>query len=318
MDRGFLDGFEHRVGRGRRQLLQIPGQEDVVGWHARAERHVDAGEDPGAGRHPAGRGHVELDDGAGAGAVVHVVVDQAGVAPDRDPLPGGLQVGLGGDRVLEVAELVADVGQQFDEGDAEVGLAPLDPAGHQRGDQVEQCLPEAGVVLGQVVNRRPVGQRGCRARPRLAVETGGAAGLEAEVHCGVGGVEPAAGDPQRVGGEIAGPVDLDDQVPVLGRDVEHPQPADAHAAVDGEKLGMASQPGRRRLLDEVDAHEPLRFQALGQHLDVVDPVEGRVGQEQGAAGRVVAGERRPVGDGGGHRRITRWTQAPAAGTVPAR
>ena len=48
------------------------------------------------------------------------IVDQPRVAAHRDALAGGAQVRLGGDGVLVVAEVVADVGQQLDQGDAEV------------------------------------------------------------------------------------------------------------------------------------------------------------------------------------------------------
>ena len=69
----------------------------------------------------------DLHPRAGVAAVVHAVVDEPGVAAQRDPAAGGVEVGLGGDRVLPVGELVGDVGQQLDERHADVGGDALGP-----------------------------------------------------------------------------------------------------------------------------------------------------------------------------------------------
>ena len=63
------------------------------------------------------RGGLDLEShpGARVAAVVHGVIQQAGVAAHRGALAGGAQVGLGGDGVLVVAEFIAHVGQQFDQ-----------------------------------------------------------------------------------------------------------------------------------------------------------------------------------------------------------
>jgi len=58
------------------------------------------------------------------------------------------QVRLGGHGVLVVAEVVADVGQQLDEGDADVRDVALNHATrHGDGQPVEEELTEAVVVL---------------------------------------------------------------------------------------------------------------------------------------------------------------------------
>ena len=49
------------------------------------------------------------------------VVEQRAWRRTETPPPGGAEVGLGRDRVLEVAEVVGDVGEQLDERDADVG-----------------------------------------------------------------------------------------------------------------------------------------------------------------------------------------------------
>ncbi len=63
----------------------------------------------------------QLHPRAGVAAVVHAVVDEARVAAHRDAPAGRAEVGLGGDRVLRVAQVVGDVGEQLDERDAEIG-----------------------------------------------------------------------------------------------------------------------------------------------------------------------------------------------------
>ncbi len=95
---------------------------------------------------------VHADPGAGVAALVHLVVDQARVAAYRDALAGRLEVGLGGDGVLVVAEVIADVGEDLDEGDAEVGGVALLPVRHDERQAVQDQGAEAGVVLGEVVD----------------------------------------------------------------------------------------------------------------------------------------------------------------------
>ena len=56
----------------------------------------------------------------GVAALVQRVVDQPRVTAHGDALPRRVEIGLGRDRVLVVAQVVADVGEQLDERDAEV------------------------------------------------------------------------------------------------------------------------------------------------------------------------------------------------------
>ena len=132
----------------------------------------------------------------------------------RGPPPRGAEVGLGGDRVLVVAEVVADVGEQLDERDAEVGGAALAPVRHRHGEAVEDQPAEAGVVLGEVVEvRRRQLRLGRHVVVGRAVEVRRAVDLERERHLRrARDRSPPAGrgdrgerhEPQRVGREVAG------------------------------------------------------------------------------------------------------------------
>ena len=105
----------------------------------------------------------DLDPRPGVAAVVHRVVDETGVAPDRDPPARGAEVRLGRDGVLAVGEVVADVRHQLDERDPDVGRVPLAPVGIERADPVEQEPPEGRVVAGEIVEvDRPAGPRADR------------------------------------------------------------------------------------------------------------------------------------------------------------
>ena len=96
------------------------------------------------------------------------------MALGRDALARRVQVRLVGDGVLEVAQVVALVGEQLEQRDAEVGRVALDPGRVALRDQVEQQLPEARVVLGQVVERRLARARpaGSRRSARQSKSTG--------------------------------------------------------------------------------------------------------------------------------------------------
>ena len=72
---------------------------------------------------------LEMHPGAGVAAVVDGVVDQQRVAAERDAAARGFDVGFGGDRVLLVAEIVADVGDEFGEDDAHVGFGGAPQSG---------------------------------------------------------------------------------------------------------------------------------------------------------------------------------------------
>ena len=55
------------------------------------------------------------------------------MAAHGDALLRGLQVGFVGDRILEVAQIVADIGEQLDQRDPEVGHVSLLPVRHDQG-----------------------------------------------------------------------------------------------------------------------------------------------------------------------------------------
>ena len=68
------------------------------------------------------------------------VVDQPRVAADRDPLARRVEIGLGRDRVLVVAELIADIGQKLDQHDPDIGNVAFAPVGHGERQAVEDEL----------------------------------------------------------------------------------------------------------------------------------------------------------------------------------
>jgi hypothetical protein len=85
---------------------------------------------------------------------VHPVVDEPGVTLGRLASTGRIQIGLVGDRVLEVGEVVAFGREQLQEGDPEIGRTALGPRRVALGCEIDVQLPEAGVVAGEVVQRR--------------------------------------------------------------------------------------------------------------------------------------------------------------------
>ena len=137
----------------------------------------------------------ELDPGAGVAAVVHGVVDQPGVAADRDAAARGAEVGLGGDRVLLVAQVVADVGQQLDQRDARgrPGCARASRGIEQR-QPVEHQPAEARVVLGEVVDlRRSAAARAGRRASGAQSKSVGQSTLNEKSTADSSGSKPAGG-----------------------------------------------------------------------------------------------------------------------------
>ena len=104
----------------------------------------------GGGRRPQPQPH------PGVAPLVHAVVDEPGVAAQRDPAPRGAEVGLGGDRVLAPRQLVGHVGQRLHQRDADVGRVALRPRRRQLAEPLQHGAAEAGEVLGQVVDARPL------------------------------------------------------------------------------------------------------------------------------------------------------------------
>jgi hypothetical protein len=255
------------------------------------------------------RARLEDDPGTGIAARVDVVVEEPRVPPQRDAATCGVEVGLGGDGVLLVAQPVGRVGEQLDERDVGIGRVPLAPLRRERRHAIEHQSPEAGVILRQVVELRLVERLRRAAELRLAVERVRAARLEREVdrrelrievvgHGVVGGRRP---EPQRVGRVVAACLDCHGQPVARGRDRSDLDAADARAAVDRDlvdgqrrhrrdRLGAAAA---RQVMEEGD----LECQLVRAHLEVVDAVERRrVGvTDRGSAARGPAaiGRRHP-------------------------
>ena len=85
---------------------------------------------------------------------MEVVVDEPGVARQRDTLTRGREVGLAHHAILEVAQLVGGGGEQVDQHLVVVGLAGARPARHTLGHRHHQRVAEGVVVLRQIVDRR--------------------------------------------------------------------------------------------------------------------------------------------------------------------
>lgn len=72
----------------------------------------------------------------------------------RGPQRGGFQEGLVGDAVAVEGQDVAHVGEQLDEGDAEVVGGPTRPLRQSSRNGVDHVLTESGVVPTRVIDRR--------------------------------------------------------------------------------------------------------------------------------------------------------------------
>jgi hypothetical protein len=132
-----------------------------------------------------GSGDGNLDPAACIAAFADEIIDQAGVAAQRYATARGEQIGLGGDGVLPVTQLIGGVCHQFGEHDADVGFARRSPGGEKLVHSVEHDLAEGGIVLGQIVDRRRRRQIGRAVRrDRRAVEIGAALDLERESNFG--------------------------------------------------------------------------------------------------------------------------------------
>ncbi len=279
-----VQGFED----GRCLLLQDLG---VIRWRDDSSSRLAAGQQRCAGRQGiavSGRArlHVEVNPSAGVAAVVHAVVEQAGVAAQRDALAGGAEVGLGGNRVLVVAQLVTQVGHRLHQGYLHVGRVALLPVRHDRGQPVEHQAAEAAVVLGQVVDQRGGQVLGRALVDRRAVEIAVAVDLEGEAQAGKLRVEAVrrvglalpGHQAQDVGRVVAARAGLQGDNVVRGGGDLDGDALDAHPAFDDE---VAVRQGRRggkagRLAGQAVNEMHLQRHLVGRdHLQVVHAVQHR-------------------------------------------
>ena len=254
---------------------------------------------------------------AGIAAVVHAVVDQQRMTTQRPPQARRCEIGLGGDRVLLVAQVIADIRDQLRERHAQIRGAALAPAGDELRETVEDHASEARVVLGEVVDDR-CGRRLLRAHDyRLAVELARAFDLERERDLGEARVEVRRrrvvvrnpDQAQQVSREVAVAVDANDQHMVrLGQRREQGllrggrlrrrrrcrgRPFDADVALALAALDthlLRAQAGRHRL-EQADEQRPLpraaRRRIAIEDLEVVDAVQRRM-RVDGVAAQLVA------------------------------
>ena len=89
---------------------------------------------------------------------------------------------LRGHGVLPVTQVVAHIGDEFHQGDAQVGGGAVLPFRHQQGHPVEDHTAEAGEILRQVVDLRLLRWSAETHVPLPAVEFGGAIDPEGEGH----------------------------------------------------------------------------------------------------------------------------------------
>ena len=85
---------------------------------------------------------------------MHEVIHQPRVAAHRDALARRVQVGFGRNRVLIIAEIIANISQHLDERDAEVWHVALGPVGDEQCQAIENELAKTCVVFREVINLR--------------------------------------------------------------------------------------------------------------------------------------------------------------------
>src|SRR5438093_934221 len=95
-----------------------------------------------------------MHPGAGVAAVVDGVIDQQRVAAQKDAAARGFDVGFGGDGVLLVTEIIADVGYELGEDDSLIGFGGCSPVRQKLVEAVEQDSAQRAVVLGEIVDGR--------------------------------------------------------------------------------------------------------------------------------------------------------------------
>ena len=88
------------------------------------QRHANPGCQLGALGHDAGGagGRAEVHEAGRVAAVMHPIVDEEPVATSRDAMQAGVEERLGRDRrILLVGQVVAGVGEEFDQRHTEIG-----------------------------------------------------------------------------------------------------------------------------------------------------------------------------------------------------
>src|ERR1017187_2625905 len=212
LDGSALDWLKDFVAGGG-NLIQIgPGQ---YGPRLR-EGVIDAGNE---GR-PGGQRQIRVSfhtyPCAGIAAFVQEIVHQPHQAPHRDALAGGFQIGLGGNRVLVVTEVVAGVGEPLNQRDAEIGGVGFLPVRHEDGEAVQNELPETAVVFREVIDLGLRHHRRWTGTGWGAIQIGRAVDFEREVGRLIVRVDVSDTDElQRISGEITGLIDRDHQRIVL-------------------------------------------------------------------------------------------------------
>ena len=284
----FRDRFQTaQAGLGGQRGVLLQGGQQAGRDRARVE-HRRSLAHPGARRGEADlaeregdrRRHVQAHPRPGVAAFVQAIAGQPGVPVNRNPVAGGLQVGLGRHGVLVVAQVVADVGQQLDQRDPDVGLVLLGPVRHRHREPVEHQLPQPGVVpvdVGHlVIGGGRAGGRPHDRRPRRVDVEHEAHLSETRVDATMrppagGAVRPALDDPEQVRGR-SGVVKLDDQAILdlrLGllraAQLDRSHGASAVRGVDPDVAGV--QPAGH-VREEVDKQPP----ATLSHLDPVEAV----------------------------------------------
>ena len=171
-----------------------------------------------------------------------MIIHQPRMAANGDAAAGGRKIRFGGDGVLIVAQIVADIGEDLDQGQPQIRRMALRPVRHDEGQPVQDELPEGGVVFGEIVDLRfgPLFGRAGDVIP--AVQRADGCGMEGKVQAGIARVQAAQWpvcvrfhEAQGIGREVPHPADRDAQAIVAVRairgDRDHLQGADVPNAM---------------------------------------------------------------------------------------
>ena len=116
------------------------------------------------------------------------------MAAQGDAASCGFDIGFGGDGVLLIAEIVADVGDEFGEDDSLVGFGGGSPVRQELVETIKKDSTERAVVFREIVDRRWGGEIGRAVGGlRRAVEVGTALDLEGELGLREFGIEAGEG-----------------------------------------------------------------------------------------------------------------------------